>query len=39
VPYLANEILNRNKLPNTEVKMNLKGILVGNACTDPRECY
>lgn len=26
-------------LPNVEVKMNLKGILVGNACTNPRECY
>ena len=36
VPYLANEILEKNKLPNTEVKINLKGILVGNACTDPR---
>ena len=39
VPYLANEIINRNKLPTTETKINLKGILVGNACTDPRECY
>lgn len=39
VPYLANEIINRNKLPSTETKINLVGILVGNACTDPRECY
>lgn len=39
VPYLARHILEQNKLPNTEVVMNLKGILVGNACTNPRECY
>jgi hypothetical protein len=39
VPYLANEILEKNKLPSSETKINLKGILVGNACTDPRECY
>ena len=24
-----------NKLPSSEVKINLKGILVENACTDP----
>ena len=28
-----------NKLPNTETKMKLKGILIGNGCTNPRECY
>jgi serine carboxypeptidase-like clade 2 len=39
VPYLAKYILEKNVLPNTEVKMNLKGIMVGNACTNPRECY
>lgn len=22
-----------------DVKINLKGIMVGNACTDPDECY
>jgi len=39
VPYLANEILKRNKLPNREMTINLKGIMINNACTDPRECY
>lgn len=28
-----------NDLPETDLKMNLKGVLIGNACTDPRECY
>jgi hypothetical protein len=28
-----------NALPNTEVKINLKGIMIGNACTDVRECF
>jgi len=28
-----------NKLPNTETKINLKGIMIGNGCTNPRECY
>ena len=28
-----------NKLPNTETVINLKGILIGNGCTNPRECY
>jgi serine carboxypeptidase-like clade 2 len=36
VPYLAKLILEQNLLPNVEVKINLKGILVGNACTNPR---
>ena len=36
VPYLAHEILKFNKLPSSkDVKINLKGIMVGNACTDP----
>lgn len=39
VPYLAKKILDMNKLPSSETKINLKGFLVGNACTDPRECY
>lgn len=39
VPYLANYIMTQNKLPSTEFKMNLKGIMINNACTDPRECY
>jgi carboxypeptidase C (cathepsin A) len=36
VPYLALEIIKYNKLTNKRLKFNLKGILVGNACTDPR---
>ena len=39
VPFLAKKILDMNKLPNTDIKVNLKGIMVGNACTNPRECY
>jgi len=36
---LAYEIVNYNKLPSRKMKINLKGIMVGNACTDPRECW
>lgn len=40
VPYLANEIVKYNKLPSSKDSIiNLKGIMVGNACTDPDECY
>ena len=39
IPYLSNEILKRNKLPSREITINLKGIMINNACTDPRECY
>lgn len=39
MPYLAKKILDMNKLPSSETKINLKGFLVGNACTNPRECY
>lgn len=39
VPTLAMEILNHNRLPERELTINLKGIMIGNACTDPRECY
>ena len=36
VPYLANEIIKHNKLPSSkETIIKLKGIMVGNACTDP----
>lgn len=38
-PYLANEIVKNNKLPSTETKIKLKGVMINNACTDPRECY
>lgn len=40
VPYLANEIIKFNKLPSSREKIiKLKGIMVGNACTDPAECF
>lgn len=40
VPYLANEIIKYNKLPSSRATViNLKGIMVGNACTDPAECF
>ena len=40
VPYLAYEIIKFNKLPSSrEKRIKLKGIMVGNACTHPKECY
>ena len=40
VPTLAYEIIKFNKLPESKDKIiNLKGIMVGNACTDPSECF
>jgi serine carboxypeptidase-like clade II len=39
IPTLATKIIAQNKLPNTHPKINLKGILVGNGCANPRECY
>jgi serine carboxypeptidase-like clade 2 len=39
VPTLAYEIVKYNKLPSREFTFKLKGIMVGNACTDPRECW
>lgn len=40
VPYLAHEIIKFNKLPSSKEKIiKLKGIMVGNACTHPKECY
>ena len=39
IPFLATKILEMNKLPETETRINLKGIMIGNACTNPRECY
>ncbi len=39
VPYVAKAILDFNKLPSRELTINLKGFLINNACTDPRECY
>ena len=40
VPYLAYEIVKYNKLPSSKgTRINLKGMMVGNACTEPKECY
>jgi len=39
VPTLAWEIIQYNKLPSRQMTMKLNGIMVGNACTDPRECW
>jgi len=36
---LAHQIVHHNKLPETETKIKFKGFMVGNACTDPRECW
>lgn len=37
VPYLAYEIIKFNKLPSSKERIiRLKGIMVGNACTDPK---
>lgn len=37
VPYLATAITNYNS-QSTALKINLKGIAVGNGCTHPLEC-
>ena len=40
LPTLALEIISHNKnLSEGEKKINLKGMAVGNGCTDPSECY
>jgi len=39
VPWVSKAILDYNKLPSRQMTINLKGFLVNNACTDPRECY
>lgn len=39
VPTLAYKIHVYNNNPTTSLKINLKGFIVGNACTDPLECY
>lgn len=38
IPYLANEIIDYNKSSKKEFTINLKGILIGNGCTDQSEC-
>jgi serine carboxypeptidase-like clade 2 len=40
IPYLANEILKYNRLPSSKTTIiKLKGIMVGNPCTHPTECF
>lgn len=39
IPLLANEILDYNAgLVDQTKKINLKGLMIGNGCTDPSEC-
>ncbi|KAL9117097.1 MAG: hypothetical protein Q9187_006368 [Circinaria calcarea] len=37
IPYIAQAILDRNKLPTTTKKWNLSGLLIGNAWIAPEE--
>ncbi|KAI0164308.1 alpha/beta-hydrolase [Hypoxylon sp. FL1284] len=39
IPYIAKAILDRNKLPKTQTKWNLKGLLIGNGWISPPEQY
>ena len=39
VPYLAKAIDSHNHHGDTLIKINLKGFIVGNACTHPDECF
>jgi len=39
IPHLAEAIYLYNTRTTTSIPINLKGIIVGNACTDPSECY
>ena len=39
VPFLAMAIHQHNQHPDTFIKINLKGFIVGNPCTHPEECY
>ncbi|KAI1081055.1 Alpha/Beta hydrolase protein [Whalleya microplaca] len=39
IPYIAKAIIKRNKLPQTSIKWNLKGLLIGNGWIAPREQY
>ena len=39
VPFLAMGIHEHNQHPSTLIKINLKGFIVGNACTHPDECF
>ena len=39
VPFLAKAIHDHNHHAETHIKINLKGFIVGNACTHPSECF
>ncbi|OTB09288.1 hypothetical protein M426DRAFT_316570 [Hypoxylon sp. CI-4A] len=39
IPYIAKAIIERNKLPQTKTKWNLKGLLIGNGWVSPPEQY
>ncbi|KAH8893249.1 alpha/beta-hydrolase [Thozetella sp. PMI_491] len=39
IPYIAKQILARNKKPTTNHKWNLKGLLIGNGWISPPEQY
>jgi carboxypeptidase C (cathepsin A) len=39
VPYLANKITSANRVAAPDQKIRLVGMMINNACTDPRECY
>lgn len=36
IPFLAKKIIDMNELPSSETKIKLKGIMIGNGCTNPR---
>lgn len=40
IPLLADQIISQNQQESSQDrKINLKGVLLGNACTHPTECY
>ncbi|RYO79276.1 hypothetical protein DL766_002093 [Monosporascus sp. MC13-8B] len=39
IPYIAKAIVDRNKKPETKLKWNLKGLLIGNGWISPKEQY
>lgn len=38
IPTLASKILDYNLLASTTIPIPLKGLMIGNGCTDPSEC-
>lgn len=39
IPYIAQAILDRNALPSSGIKWNIKGLLIGNGWVDPLPQY